>query len=223
MLCCVVLCCAVLCCTVLYCTVRTVLYCTVLYCTVLYCTVLYCTYCTVLYCTVLYCTVLYCTVLYCTVLYCTVLYCTVLYCTVLYCTVLYCTVLYCTVLYFWYNWFVIYCQNKMECDSFSITGMGIMTSDVNCIDGPLILFQFLNWSSKKLFSLLINIWCFRRSQFLICGFLLYSGHKCSCWLKIVNHCDKRDNGVMQAGKEIKFGFKKGRMKTDVATHHASSF
>ena len=26
--------------------------------------------------------------------------------------------------YFWYNWSVIYSQNKMVCDSFSITGMG---------------------------------------------------------------------------------------------------
>ena len=42
--------------------------------------------------------------------------------------------------------------------------------------------------------------------------------KCSCWLKIVNHCDKRGNSVMQAGKDIKSGFKKVRMKTDVATH-----
>ena len=40
-------------------------------------------------------------------------------------------VLYYTLLYFWCNWFVIYSQNKMVCDSFSITGM---TSDVNYID-----------------------------------------------------------------------------------------
>ena len=51
----------------------------------------------------------------------------------------------------------------------------------------------------------------------------YSGHKCSCWLKIVNHCDKRDNGVMQAGKEIRSGFKKVRTKTDVATHTCKLF
>ena len=36
----------------------------------------------------------------------------------------YSAVLYCTLLYFWYNWFVIYCQNKKGCDSFSITRMG---------------------------------------------------------------------------------------------------
>ena len=42
--------------------------------------------------------------------------------------------------------------------------------------------------------------------------------KCSCWPKIVNHCDKCDNGVMQTGKEIKSGFKKIRTKTDVARH-----
>ena len=30
---------------------------------------------------------------------------------------------YSAVLYFWYNWFVIYSQNKMVCDSFSITVM----------------------------------------------------------------------------------------------------
>ena len=48
----------------------------------------------------------------------------------------YSAVLYCTLLYFWYNWFVIYFQNKMVCDSFSITGMGhhYSTSDVNYID-----------------------------------------------------------------------------------------
>ena len=32
----------------------------------------------------------------------------------------------------------------------------------------------------------------------------YSGHKCNCWLKIVNHWDKRYNGVMCTGKEIWF-------------------
>ena len=36
-----------------------------------------------------------------------------------------------TLLYFWYNWFVIYSQNKMVCDSFSIADM---TSDVDYID-----------------------------------------------------------------------------------------
>ena len=29
----------------------------------------------------------------------------------------------CTLLYFWYSWFVTYCQNRMVCDSLSITGM----------------------------------------------------------------------------------------------------
>ena len=27
-------------------------------------------------------------------------------------------------------------------------------------------------------------------------YFIYSGHKCNCWLKIVDHLDKRDNGVM---------------------------
>ena len=35
----------------------------------------------------------------------------------------------------------------------------------------------------------------------------YTGHRCNCWLKIVNHWDKRDNSVMCAGKKIKSGFK----------------
>ena len=46
----------------------------------------------------------------------------------------------------------------------------------------------------------------------------YSGYKCNCWHKIVNHSDKRDNGVMQAGEKIKSGLKLVRTKTDVATH-----
>ena len=39
-----------------------------------------------------------------------------------------------------------------------------------------------------------------------------------CWLKIVNHWDNHDNGVMSTGKEIKSGLKSVRIKTDVATH-----
>ena len=54
-------------------------------------------------------------------------------------------------------------------------------------------------------------------------YVSYSGHICNCWLKIVNHLDKRDNGVMCTGKEMKSGLKLVRMETDVATHHASSF
>ena len=27
-------------------------------------------------------------------------------------------------------------------------------------------------------------------------YFIYSGHKCNCWLKIVDNWDKRDNGVM---------------------------
>ena len=38
----------------------------------------------------------------------------------------YSAIWYCTLLYFWHNWFVIYSQNKMVCDSFLITG--IMTT-----------------------------------------------------------------------------------------------
>ena len=44
----------------------------------------------------------------------------------------------------------------------------------------------------------------------------YSGHKYNCWLKIVNHWDKRDHGVMCAGKEIKPGLKLVRMETDIS-------
>ena len=46
----------------------------------------------------------------------------------------------------------------------------------------------------------------------------YSGNKYNCWLKIVNHWDKPDNGVMCAEKEIKPGLKLVRMRTDVASH-----
>ena len=45
-----------------------------------------------------------------------------------------------------------------------------------------------------------------------------SGHKSNCWLKIVIHWNKRDNGVLCTGKEIKSGLKLARMETDVATH-----
>ena len=46
----------------------------------------------------------------------------------------------------------------------------------------------------------------------------YSGNKCICWFKIVNHWDKRDNGVMCTRKEIKSGLESVRMKTDLAAH-----
>ena len=46
----------------------------------------------------------------------------------------------------------------------------------------------------------------------------YSGHKRNCWLKIVNQRDKRDNGGMRTGKEIKSDLKLFRMETDVATN-----
>ena len=46
----------------------------------------------------------------------------------------------------------------------------------------------------------------------------YSGHKCNCWLKIVNHWDKRDNDDICTGKETKSGLKIVRMETDAATH-----
>ena len=49
-------------------------------------------------------------------------------------------------------------------------------------------------------------------------YVSYSGHICNCWLKIVNHLDKRDNGVMCTGKEMKSGLKLVRMETDVETH-----
>ena len=40
----------------------------------------------------------------------------------------------------------------------------------------------------------------------------FSGHKCNCWLKIVNHWDKGDNGVLCTEKEIKSGLKLARME-----------
>ena len=46
----------------------------------------------------------------------------------------------------------------------------------------------------------------------------YSGHECTCWLKVVNRWDERDNGVMCTEKEIQSGLKLVRMETDVATH-----
>ena len=46
----------------------------------------------------------------------------------------------------------------------------------------------------------------------------YSGHGCNSWLKIVNHWDKRHNGVMCTGKKIESGLELVRMETDVATH-----
>ena len=33
----------------------------------------------------------------------------------------------------------------------------------------------------------------------------YAGDICNCWLKIVNHWDKRDNGVVCIGKETQGG------------------
>ena len=44
----------------------------------------------------------------------------------------------------------------------------------------------------------------------------YSGPKCNCWLKSVNHWKKPDDGVMWAGKENKSGLKLVRIKPDVA-------
>ena len=46
----------------------------------------------------------------------------------------------------------------------------------------------------------------------------YSRHRRSCWLKIVSHWDKRDNGVLCTGRDIKFGLTLVGMETDVATH-----
>ena len=46
----------------------------------------------------------------------------------------------------------------------------------------------------------------------------YSGHKWNCWLKIVNHWDKRDNEALLTGKEIESNLKLVRMDTDIATH-----
>ena len=74
----------------------------------------------------------YCAVLCCAVLCCAVLCCAVLCCAVLCCAVLCCAVLYCisgTI-------GLIYSQNKMVYDPFSVTGMRhqnniSMTSDVN--------------------------------------------------------------------------------------------
>ena len=49
-------------------------------------------------------------------------------------------------------------------------------------------------------------------------YVSYSGHKCNCWLKIVNHWDTRENSVMCTGKEIKSGLKLVPVETDVAIH-----
>ena len=51
----------------------------------------------------------------------------------------------------------------------------------------------------------------------------YSGHKCNCWFKIVDHWNKRENGVMCTRKEIKSGLKSVRMETDIATHTCKLF
>ena len=45
----------------------------------------------------------------------------------------------------------------------------------------------------------------------------YSLQKCNCWLKIVSQWDKRNNGAMCGGKEIKCGLELFRMETKVAT------
>ena len=46
----------------------------------------------------------------------------------------------------------------------------------------------------------------------------YSGHKFNCLFKIVNHWDKRDNGVMCTGKEIQSGLKLVRSETNIVVH-----
>ena len=84
----------------------------------------------------------------------------------------YSVVLHSALLYFWYNWFLIYCQYKMVCDSFSIAG--IMTSDVNYID---ISFSFFtevirNFSAcLSKFGMFIRSWpaCFEKASFLYAG------------------------------------------------------
>ena len=45
-------------------------------------------------------------------------------------------------------------------------------------------------------------------------------HNCNCWLKIVNHWDKRDNSQVFClqRRKIKSGLKLLLMKTAVATH-----
>ena len=55
-------------------------------------------------------------------------------------------------------------------------------------------------------------------------YLIYSGQKCNCGLKIVNQWDKSDNNVTCTGKEIKSGLKLVRTETDVTTgYQYSSF
>ena len=46
----------------------------------------------------------------------------------------------------------------------------------------------------------------------------YSGHKCRCWLKGVNHWKKSDDGVMCAGKENNSCLKLVRIKPEEATN-----
>ena len=49
-------------------------------------------------------------------------------------------------------------------------------------------------------------------------YLIYSGHKYNCGLKIVNQWDKRHNNVTCTWKEVKFGLILVRTETDVTTH-----
>ena len=46
----------------------------------------------------------------------------------------------------------------------------------------------------------------------------YSEQKCGCWLKVVNHWDKRDDSTLCADRKIKSGSKLLLMETKVATH-----
>ena len=57
----------------------------------------------------------------------------------------------------------------------------------------------------KLLPLMSKKWANLAKRWLFTS--AFHGHKCNCWLKIVNHWDERDNGVLYTGKEIKSGLK----------------
>ena len=89
----------------------------------------------------------------------------------------------------WCNWFVIYSQNEMVCDSFSVTGMWQknnmnMTSGVNYTD---VFFSFLTGVTRNFstnlskFGVFIRNWsaCFEKVSFLYAGFTVLVASFCS--------------------------------------------
>ena len=49
-------------------------------------------------------------------------------------------------------------------------------------------------------------------------YLIYSGHKYNCGLKIANQWDKRHNNITFTWKKVKFGLILVRTETDATTH-----